>query len=67
MTGMSTHPAIALPQSANKEVARGEVNRRENPFWFRWEILLPLIALLALIGSLASVMDKLFAAKPVRH
>ncbi len=62
MAGMDTHPAIAIPQAAENESARGG-----NPIWFRWEIIYPLVAFLALFGSLVSLMDRLQSPKTVRH
>ncbi len=54
---MSNMPALVMPQAAEKVAAKPR-----DPFWFRWEIVLPLVVILTFLAGIAGFIERIRSA-----
>ena len=55
---MSNIPALVMPQAAEKVATKPH-----DPFWFRWEIVLPLVVILTFLANIVGFVDRIKSAR----
>jgi len=51
-----------IPSSAMQQAVANVATKAREPFWFRWEIVLPLVVILTFLASIAGLVDRIKSA-----